>query len=449
MARIVLVGAGGVIFAQNFIKDILLSPALRESEIVLMDIDAGRLNNAQIFARKIGEKLGLKPNLTATIDLDEAVAGADYVITLFRAGTLEHQRIEQEIPRKYGVDQVVGDTLGPGGVFRGLRTLKALFEVLAAMESGCPGAYLLNYVNPMSMNTIALSRRARTVKVIGLCHSVQHTASQLAGYIGVGKDRVRYLAAGVNHQAFMLKLEVDGQCAYPRLCEAMKKPEVYNHDKVRFELFRHFGYFPTEGSGHGSEYIPYIRKRKDLVEKFCRVDYPNTSDGIDWGAMSAGRSGASLEICAGLQARNEKTIAALLAGTKEFDLTPSEEYAVQIIQAIETNVTLAANLNVMNRGLIANLPPECCVEVPCLVNGGGNVPGRIEHYPEQLAGLNRGMINVQLLGAAGALGGDRRAIFHAIAQDPLTAAVCGLDEIQAMTDEMFAALADCLGPEFQ
>ena len=448
MSKIVLIGAGGVIFAQNFIKDILISEALRDSEIVLMDIDAGRLKNSVIFAQKIGEKLGVTPNLSSTTDLSRAVKGADYVITLFRAGTLEHQRIEQEIPRKYGVDQVVGDTMGPGGVFRGLRTLKALFEVLNTMEAGCPGAYLLNYVNPMSLNTIALARRAKTVRVIGLCHSIPHTAAQLAEYIGADKKQVRYQVAGVNHQAFFLKFEVDGKDAYPLLREAMAKPEIYNKDKVRFEWFRHFGFFPTESSGHGSEYVPYIRKRKDLIDKFCRVDYPNTSDGIDWGAMSSGRSGASLEICAGLQVRNEHEIAALLAGTKEFDLNPSGEYAVQIINAIETNVALSANLNVINHGLIATLPPECCVEVPCLVDGGGITPCRIENYPEQLAGLNRGMINMQIMGAEGALEGTRRKIFQAIALDPLTAAVCSLDEIQAMTDEMFAALCDQLDPRF-
>ena len=448
MAKISLIGAGGVIFAQNFIKDILIGAALRGSEIVLMDIDAARLNNAAIFAGKIGEKLGVVPHVSATTDLRRAVKSADYVITLFRVGVLGHQRLEQEIPRKYGVNQVVGDTLGPGGIFRGLRTLKALFEVVDAMEAGCPGAYLLNYVNPMSINTIALSRRAKTIKVIGLCHSVQHTAQELAGYIGVEKNQVKYLAAGINHQAFMLKFEVNGRDAYPRLRQAMAKPEVYNKDKVRFEIFRHFGYFPTESSGHGSEYIPYIRKRKDLIDKFCRVDYPNTSDGIDWGAMSAGRSGASLEICAGLQKRNEKEITALLDGTKEFDLQPSGEYAVQIIRAIETNTALSANLDVINRGLIPTLPPECCVEVPCLVDGGGIIPGRIADYPEQLAGLNRGMINAQLPAADGALTGDRRKIFHAIALDPLTAAVCSLDEIQAMTDELFEKLKDQIAPEF-
>ncbi len=448
MARIALIGAGGVIFAQNFIKDILLSKTLRTSKIVLMDIDKARLDNSVIFTKKIAEKLGVTADYEATTDLKKAVKNADYVITLFRAGTLEHQKIEQDIPRKYGVDQVVGDTLAPGGVFRGLRTLKALFEVLDAMEKGCPGAYLLNYVNPMSMNTIALSRRAKTVKVIGLCHSVQHTAGELASYLGVEKKDLVFIAAGVNHQAFMLKFEYQGKDAYPLLREAMKKKEIYNKDKVRFELFRHFGYFPTESSGHGSEYIPFIRKRKDLIEKFCRVDYPNTSDNIDWGAMSAGRSGASIEICAGLQKRNEREIAAILDGTKEFNLNPSDEYAVQIIDAIESNTLISANLNVMNNGLIPTLPPGASVEVPCMVSGAGIVPCKIDDYPEQLAALNRGMINVQILGAEGALNADRRKVFQAIAVDPLSAAVCSLDEIQSMTDEMFAALKDSLDEGF-
>jgi alpha-galactosidase len=316
------------------------------------------------------------------------------------------------------------------------------------MEEGCPGAVLLNYVNPMSINTIALSRRAKTVKVLGLCHSVQHTAATLAGYIGADKKNLRFFAAGLNHQAFILKFELDKKDACPLLREAMEKPEIYKKDKVRFEIFRHFGYFPTESSGHGSEYIPFIRKRKDLIEKFCKVDYPETSDGIDWGSMSAGRSGASLEICAGLQRRNERETQALLNGAKEFDLKPSQEYAVQIINAIETNSDFSANLNVMNNGLIPSLPPGCSVEVPCLVNGAGVTPCRIESYPEQLAGLNRMMANTQILAADGALRHDRDTVFHAVALDPLTAAVCSLDEARAMTDEMFDALKGQLEPEF-
>jgi alpha-galactosidase len=338
--------------------------------------------------------------------------------------------------------------LGPGGIFRGLRTLKALFDVVETMEQECPGAYLLNYVNPMSINTIALSRRAKTVKVIGLCHSVQHTVKQLSEYIGIEKDKARFLAAGVNHQAFLLKFEADGKDLYPRLKETMEKPEIYKKDKVRFELFKHFGYFPTESSGHGSEYIPYIRKRQNLIDKFCKVDFPNESDGIEWGSMSAGKSGAAIEICAGLQKRNEKETKELLSDEKEFSLEMSDEYAVKIINAIETNEAFSANLNIMNHGLMPSLPPESCVEVPCLVDGGGINPCRVDNYPEELAGLNRSMINAQILAAEGALTGDRRKIFHAIAHDPLTSAVCSLDEIQSMTDELFEALSDQISDNF-
>lgn len=444
MPKITLIGAGGVIFAQKFIKDILLSETLRNSQITLMDIDAGRLKNAEIFAEKISEKLGLKPDISATTDLLQAVKNADYVITLFRVGTLEHQKFEQEIPRKYGVDQVVADTLGPGGVFRGLRTLKALFEVVDAMEDECPDAYLLNYVNPMSMNTIALSRRAKTVKVLGLCHSVQGTSAQLARYIGAEQSDIRFLFAGINHQAFALKFELDGEDAYPRLRKAMSDEIIYNSDRVRFEIFRHFGYFPTESSGHGSEYIPYIRKRADLIEKFCSLPANSEKDYN----MGIGTSGAALKVCAELQEKNEKQIKALLNGEEEINLDHSNEYAVQIINALESNVPISANLNVMNHGLISSLPPECSVEVPCLVNGGGVSPCRIENYPEQLAGLNRGMINVQMLGAEGALSGDRKKIFQAIAMDPLTAAVCSLDEIQSMTDELFNALRNDIARKF-
>ena len=444
MPKIALIGAGGVIFAQNFIKDILLSEDLRDSEISLMDIDAERLKNAKIITDKFGQKLGITPNVNTTTNLNQAVKSADHVITIFRSGTIDHQRMEQEIPRKYGVDQVVADSMGPGGIFRGLRTLKDLFAVLEAMEQECPGAYLLNYVNPMSINTIALSRRARTVKVIGLCHSIPHTAKTLSRYLGVDFDKLRYYVAGVNHQAFFLKLEADGKDLYPQLREAMDDPEIYKQDKVRFELFRHFDHFPTESSGHGSEYIPYIRKRQDLIDQFCSLEPDAEKDYC----MGTGTSGASLKVCAQLQKDNEKKIQALLDGTEELNLDHSDEYGVQIIQAIETNVPLSANLNVINHGLIPNLPPESSVEVACMVDGAGITPGRVENYPEQLAGLNRGMINAQMMSAEGALECSKRKIFQAIALDPLTAAVCSLDEIQAMTDELFDEFKNQIDPEF-
>ncbi len=440
MPKIAIIGAGGVIFAQNFIKDLLLDDELRHSKVVLMDIDALRLENTAKLGAIIAAKLGVPFQPELTTDLRQAVRGANYVITIFRSGNIDLQKIEYEIPAKYGVQQVVGDTLGPGGVFRGLRTLRDLFPVLDAMEEECPGAWLLNYVNPMSMNTIALAKRARTVKVLGLCHSVQHTSSAIAKWLNVPYETLRFRAAGVNHQAFFLKLEANGENLYPRLRRCLDNPDIYRRDKVRFELLRHFGYFPTESSGHGSEYIPYIRKRQDLLDRFCSNDFPNIEGDIDWNTMNCGISGASVPICQGLLKRNERELAEYLAGTREVNLGRSDEYGIRIIAAIEKNRPFSANLNVMNRGLIPTLPPECCVEVPCLVDGAGVAPTRIEDYPEQLAALNRGMINVQILGAQGALTGDRETVFHAIAADPLTAAKLGLDEIRTMTNELYTAL---------
>ncbi len=450
MKKIVLIGAGGVIFTQSVIRDLLLDETTRNCRYSLMDIDAVRLDRSCRVMKSLAAKIGAPFEPEVTTDLRTALMGADYVITVFRCGTLEHQRLEYEIPAKYGVKQVVGDTLNPGGVFRGLRTLKALLEVLDTMEAVCPGAMLLNYVNPMSMNTIALSNRAKTVQVYGLCHSVQGTSRQIAGWLKIPYEKLRYYAAGVNHQAFMLKLEDEsGRDLYPELRKCLEIPEIYHQEKVRFEIFRHFGYFPTEGSGHGSEYVPYFRKRADLLEKFCSVTVPTSEDDpICWRPVAAGVPGASLEACRLLQVKNEKESQEYLEGRKEFTVTPRHEYAPQIIIAMEKNLPMEANLNVMNRGLIPTLPPGACVEVPCLVTGAGVFPSRVENYPEELAALNRGMINVQILGAQGALCGSRRDIFHAIAADPLTSAVLGLDEIQSMTDELFEALKNQIDPRF-
>ena len=451
MAKIALIGAGSVGFTRNFLKDFLYDEKLREqSEIFLMDISAERLHLASEYARIYSDALNIPIRCHATTDLREALSGANYVVTVIRSGELKHQVAEYEIPMKYGVDQVVADSLGPGGVFRGLRALKALFPILDAMENYCPGAYLFNYVNPMSLNTIALAKRARTIKVFGLCHGVQGTAKRLARYAGVAFEKLHFLCVGVNHQAFMLKLEADGLDLYPRLRTLMNDRECkeYKADKVRFELMRAFDYFPTESSGHASEYVPYFRKRKDLLEKYCRCDCPHLADGIDYGGMVAGESGAAIRANRQLQAEYGKQLRELQEGKSKPDLSPSAEYAMRLVSAIENNVPFSANLNVLNHGLIANLPPGSAVEVPCLVSGAGILPGRILDYPEHLAALNRNMINVQTVAAEGALCCDRHKIMQAIALDPLTGAVCSLPEIQAMTDELFDALHDELDPSF-
>ena len=443
MAKMAFIGAGGVIFTKNLIVDMLLNPALRDSQVCLMDIHEGRLANSAVIIGKAYEKLGIKANFETTTNLSKALEGADYVFTLFRIGTLEEQRAEYEIPAKYGVSQVVGDTLNPGGVFRGLRVLPALVNVAKEMERLCPDAYLLNYVNPMSINTWVLSKISK-LKTFGLCHSVPHTASQIASFIGCKAEDLDYLVAGVNHQAFFLKLEKNNVDMYPALRKAMENPENYKKEKVRFEMLHHFGYFVTEGSGHNSEYNQYFRKRPDLIEKYCMSDSTDGKDGDPGHRMGAGEPGAALKLCAHLQKSSEARVKRLLSGEEALDVTPSAEYGMRIVSAIETGIPFKANLNVMNEGLIDNLPQGCCVEVPCLVDGAGILPCKVGRIPSQLAALNNGMINVQTLAAEGFLEKDRRKIFHAVCADPLASAVCSLDELQSMTDELFERLAPSL-----
>lgn len=450
MAKIVLVGAGGVIFSQNFMKDFLMSDALADSTLTLMDIDPGRLANAVKIYRMLAAALHREERkMESTTNLDAALRHADFVLTIFRSGTLEHQRIEYEIPAKYGVKLTVADTMGPGGIFRGLRTLNALFKVEDTMERLCPGAVLLNYVNPMSINTIALSARAKTVKVFGLCHSVQSLRETLAKWLEVPEAELEYTVAGVNHLAFALKLAHRGRDLYPRLRGLIDDPDIYNQQKVQFEILRHFGYYPTEGSGHNSEYLPYFRKRDDLLKKFCGVTWELPDDDIRWSAVQSGEPGASVECCRLLQQRNERNIRAYLDGTKKIDLRPSREYGMRIIEAMLSNTMIQANLNLINHGLIENLPSAAAVEVPCLIDGSGVHPCQVRDFPEHLAALDRGMIGAQLLAARGALSERREDIFHALAVDPITAAVLSLDEIKAMSEEMFDALTDQIADGFK
>lgn len=438
MVKIALIGAGGVIFSVNLIRDILLSQSLRDAHIVLMDIHEGRLNNTNEVVKKLAQQLGCQPKITTTQDLSKAVDGAHFVFTIFRVGTLEDQQAEYDIPKRFGVDCVVGDTLGPAGVFRGMRVLVPLVQVLEAMEFRCPGAYLFNYVNPMSINTIVLSRLARTVKVAGFCHSVPHTARELAAYLGVANEQVTYRVAGVNHQAFFLDFKVDGQDASSMLRKAMTQPSIYVKDKIRFEMFRHLGYFVTESSGHNSEYNPFFRKRPDLRERFCTLDPSITAGEVPYERMFAGESGASLHLLPLMQQENQRKIDRLLSGQEKVDIQKSDEYGIQVVEAITAGKPFRANLNVMNHGYIPNLPTGSCVDIPCFIDESGIHPTRIPDYPEHLAALNRGMVNVQMLAADGFIEGNRQKIFHAIAFDPLTSSICSLDEIAEMTDELFA-----------
>ena len=455
MFKIAIIGAGSIGFSLNFFKDYLLDGDLRErSEIALMDISEERLNHAVTLLKILMRELKVNANISATLNLEEALTDARYIVTVIRAGSVRMQDLEYEIPCEYGVKQVVGDSLGPGGIFRGLRVLQELFKVAECAErTAAPGAIWLNYVNPMSINTIALNRFCKRVRVYGLCHGVQATARGMASYVGKSVDEIVYRCVGINHQAFFLNFtDLEGNDLYPELRRVMNDPSSIpcRKEKVRFELMRHFGYFPTESSGHASEYIPYFRKRESLIEEFCKSEIPVWvgEDGVDYGPMTAGESGAAIRINVQRQANWPPYLQALLDGTKKLNTAPSQEYAMRIISAIENNRNFNANVNVMNQGLIPTLPPGASVEVPCLVNGSGIQPTCCPDYPEQCAALNRNMINVQLLAAAGALERDREKIHYAVAVDPLTAAVCSLREIREMTDKLFEALKEELDPGF-
>jgi alpha-galactosidase len=425
-----------VVFTRNLCSDILFTPALRDSTIALMDIDPGRLAQARAAVEALVARREAPAKVEATTDRREAVRDADYVITTFQQGGLEAYDLDIAIPRKYGVEQCVGDTLGPGGVFRALRTIPVLLDLCRDMDDlARPDALLLNYVNPMAANCWAVDRATGRPHV-GLCHSVQGTGEMLAGWLDVPYEEVIYHCAGINHQAFFLDFRHGKDDLYPRLREVIARPEIIGQEPVRTDLMKYFGYFVTESSGHASEYVPYFRKTARMVEEELAPRFTDPHDA--W--FDFGRTGGYLRHC---QAR--------LARVKETPPPPPaarpHEYGSFIMEAIETNRPTRINGNVPNRGLIANLPPGCCVEVPCLVDGSGIQPTPIADYPAQLAALNRTNINVQELIVEAALTGKTEAVHHAVMLDPLTAAVCTLPQIRALTAELLTAQAQWL-PQF-
>ncbi|HEY8966018.1 MAG TPA: alpha-glucosidase/alpha-galactosidase [Candidatus Methylacidiphilales bacterium] len=423
--KITLIGAGSVVFAKNLIGDILQFPELADAHVCLMDIDPARLKVAEEMARRMVAALGVPAQVSATLDRREAVRGARYVICTIQVGGYKPGTvIDFEIPRKYGLLQTIGDTLGVGGVFRALRTIPAINAVAKDIaEVGAPGCLLLNYTNPMAMNCMAVDRGVG-IPHVGLCHSVQGTAQQLASYAGLPFEDVTYLVAGINHMAFYLKFEYNGQDAYPLLFNLLDKAD-FAADKVRFEMMRRTGYFVTESSEHQSEYVPYfIHHGKDVIERF---DVP-----ID----------EYLRRCEAIIGTWEKTEAELLGkGSKKgIAISPqTHEYGSYIIHSSETNVPRVIYGNVPNRGLIDNLPAGCCVEVPCLVDAQGIQPTHVGALPPQLAALCRTNVNVQELTVEAALTGKREHIYHAVMLDPHTATVLPLDKIWAMCDDLIEA----------
>ena len=431
MPKITLIGAGSAVFTRNLCSDILLAPALQHSTISLMDIDEERLTQARDLVQALIDGRSLPARVEATTDRREAVRGADYVVTTFQQGGLDAYELDIEIPKRYGVEQCVGDTLGPGGVFRSLRTIPVLLELCDEMDELAPDALLLNYVNPMAANCWAVDAATGRPHV-GLCHSVQGTSEMLARWIDVPYDEVIYRCAGINHQAFYLEFRRGAEDLYPRIWEAIERSEVVAEEPVRVDIMKSFGYFVTESSGHASEYMPYFRKDERMVQGEL---VPRFSDPVNhW--FGQGRTGGYLQHCLARLAESKREIDDLIEGVEPLPTVRTHEYGSYIIEAMETHAPIHVNGNVPNRGAITNLSDDCCVEVPCLVDGNGVQPTVVGALPPQLAALNRTNVNVQELIVEAALSGDTDAVHHAVALDPLTAAVCTLPQIHALVDEM-------------
>jgi alpha-galactosidase len=443
MTKITLIGAGSIVFTRNLCSDILLTPAVQDCTISLMDIDPKRLEQSRDAIQALVDGLGLAARVEATTDRREAVRDADYVVTTFQQGGLEAYTLDIEIPQRYGVEQCVGDTLGPGGVFRALRTIPVLIDLCHDMDELAPDALLLNYVNPMAANCWAVDVATGRPHV-GLCHSVQGTSEMLAGWVGAPYEEVVFLCAGINHQAFFLRFQRNGEDLYPAIREAIEREEVYGQEPVRIEVMKNFGYFVTESSGHESEYAPYFRKSAKMVNEELVPLFKNEED--HW--FDFGRTGGYLRHCIERFEESQEHYQKPNDGRAELPTGRTHEYGSYIMEAMETNEPIRVNGNVPNRGLIRILPEGCCVEVPCLVDGNGIQPTTIDSYPAQLAALNRTNINVQELAVEAALTGDVEAVHYSVMLDPLTAAVCTLQQVRSMVDEMLEAQARWL-PQFR
>ncbi len=442
MSKVVLIGAGSMKFTATLVNDILSTPALQNTHFALVDIDPERLELARKLVQAIIDHHGTAAQVAVPADRRLALAGADYVILTILVGGTEAYRLDIEIPMKYGVGQCVGDTLGPGGIFRGLRTIPVLLDICHDMAELCPDALLLNYTNPMAILCMALAK-GTNVRHVGLCHSVQGTAQMLATWIGAPYEEVSHWVAGINHQAWFLEFRWKGEDVYPLLRKRLQDPAIIGQEPVRTDLMKYFGYFVTESSGHASEYGPYFRKSEAQVAELVTRFTSPADDWFDWG-----RTGGCLRRDQKQLEEFTDTIRRQSELRERIPAERSREYCSYIIAAIETNQPTTINGNVPNQNLITNLPEGCCVEVPCLVDGNGIRPCFVGELPEQLAALNRTNVNVQLLTVQGSLTGDREAIYHAAMLDPLTAAVCTLPQIRAMVDELFEAEESWL-PQFK
>lgn len=429
MAKITFIGAGSFGFTSELVRDLLTFPLLEGATIALMDIDPERLT----WAKKKVEKLIVAGNRPArvetTLDRAEALKGADVVLTTILSGNTEVWRHDIEIPKKYGVDINVGDTRGPSGIFRFLRTINPMLDIVHDMEKYCPKAVLLNYTNPMAMLCAALQRQT-SITVTGLCHSVQGTAAMLAGWIGAPIDEIDYVCAGINHQAWYLEYKWNGKDAYPLIHDAItSKSEIYNQEIVRNEMYLALGKYVTESSGHNSEYNWWFRKRSDLIEKYC-------IHGTGW---NPGEYAYILKEYQKQETNWKDQVKEQLDRTlTEIDLVRGKEYAAYIINALMGGEIFKFNGNVPNTNLITNLPQGACVEVPVAVDRGGIHPIHVGALPAECALVTQLNSGIEEMAIEGSIAGDPTMIYRAICHDPLTASVLSLAEIKQMTNELFA-----------
>lgn len=437
MAKVTFIGAGSLGFTRGLVRDVLTFPLLQDATISLMDIDPERLE----FARRATEKIiaqGKYPaKIEATTNRAEALEGADAVLCTILSGGLDVWRHDIEIPKQYGVDTNIGDTRGPSGIFRALRTIPVMLGICRDIERLCPKAIFLNYTNPMAMLCRAMQRES-SVLVSGLCHSVQGTAEMLAGWIGAPMSEIDFICAGINHQAWYTKFLWKGEDAYPLIREAVEKPEIYEQEIVRNEMFKHLDYYVTESSGHNSEYNAWFRKRPELIEKYC-------IHGTGW---NPGKYAYILDGYSNREDNWRKETKDWLESTEPLDLKRGNEYAAKIINAYLGGDAYEFNGNIPNANIISNLPENVCVEVPVIADRRGLTALHVGALPAQAAALNSISVSVEEMAVEGALTGDARLVFQAIAYDPLTSAVLSLAEIKEMVQAMFNKNVDYL-PQFK
>ena len=427
MAKIVIIGAGSLGFTRKLVTDIVAVPALSDSTFGLVDVDEERLEFAQQAVGRIINEAKCDAKVEASLERKDVLKGADYVIVTILVGGVDAFRPEITIPIKHGVDINIGDTLGPSGVFRALRTIPVLHDIAHDMERYCPDAFMLNYTNPMSMLCRALERGS-DIRVVGLCHSVQGTSEMLAGWIDAPIEEIDYLCAGINHQAWFLEFNWKGRNLIPDLRKAVEKPEIYQQEIVRNEMFKHLGYYVTESSGHNSEYNAWFRKRKDLYEKYC-VDGTNWNPGVSRYILDEyDQKDASWKSGEIKKELNDPT---------PLNLVRSHEYCSYILEAIEIDKPVKINGNVPNAGLISNLPTGCCVEVPVFIDRHGFQPVHVGALPPQLMAMNQQSVAVQEMTVEAHFTGNRDLVYQACYFDPLSAAVLSLEEIRKMVDELF------------